>query len=103
MVRAVDGMMIESRNVLISFLLIIYSFAISTIAYYWFIMNDLSAIVCSIIVGIGMIIWFVYAVRIMLRFRWDEMATDWAQGEDEYLQEVRVEVLFSLFLYYFSN
>lgn len=86
MVQAVEGMVIEQHQVLLSFIITTIFFGFNCIGMYWIMMDQKSAIAASVITLIGMYLWYHYCLRIYNRFNWNETAKDvWEEktrGED---------------------
>lgn len=80
MVQAINGMVHEQKQVLFSFILMMFVFALQLIGMYWIMMDQISAIVSSLITVGGMYIWYHYCLRIYNRFYWDQSKADNWQG-----------------------
>lgn len=76
MVRAVNGMVIEQFNVLVSFVISIVAFAFGNIGMYYCMFNRKGAVICSSITLAGLVIWYHYCLRIYNRFKFDENQVD---------------------------
>lgn len=84
MVLAVEGMVIEQKQVLFSFILTTAAFGINCIGMYWIMMDQTSAITSSLITLIGMYFWYHYCLRIYNRFKFSSKGADW---DDSYNPE----------------
>jgi hypothetical protein len=81
MIRAIKGMIAEQEQILIAFILAIFTFGLQLIGMYWIMMDNTSAIVTSVITVICMIGWYRYALRLYNRFSWSGIDVDWL-GEE---------------------
>ncbi len=73
MVRAVDGMVQETNQILIAYVASIFFFAFSTIGVYFIMMEPDAAIICACITGVGIYVWYHYVLRIYNRFKWSRV------------------------------
>ena len=80
MIQAVNGMVIEQKQVVNGFILMMIMFALQMIGLYWIMMDSASAIVNTIITLLGMYVWYSYCLRIYNRFYWDQSTGDKWQG-----------------------
>ena len=80
MIQAVNGMVLEQHQVLISFVLMIFLFALQLIGMYWIMMDQISAIASTIVTLGGMYIWYHFCLRIYNRFYWDQSHGDYWQN-----------------------
>lgn len=88
MVQAVEGMVIEQKQVLFSFIVTTAAFGINVIGMYWVMMDQKSAIASSLITLVGMYFWYHYCLRIYNRFKFSSKAVDW---DDRYNPEHNLE------------
>jgi hypothetical protein len=82
MVRAIKGMIAEQEQILIAFLITIFTFGLQCIGMYFIMMDGTSAIAASVITVIFMIGWYRYALRLYNRFSWSNINIDWL-GDSE--------------------
>jgi hypothetical protein len=82
MIVAIEGMVIEQKQILWSFIITVTSFGLQCIGLYWIMMDRSSAIVCTIITGIAMVLWYRYSIRLYNRFSWSQLRVDWNDEED---------------------
>lgn len=69
MVKAVDGMLEERAHILLSYVLTIVFFTMSTIATFYIVMTDTVANICFGLVLFSSFIWYHYCLRIYNRFK----------------------------------
>jgi hypothetical protein len=79
MVKATEGMRIELQPVMISFMLMLILFSISTIMLFWIIMDYFPAAGATIVFLIGARYWYIYCERIYLRFYWKPEGNRWQE------------------------
>jgi hypothetical protein len=77
MVQAVEGMVIEQKQVLFSFIVTTAAFGVNCIGMYWIMMDQASAITSSVITLVGMYFWYHYCLRIYNRFKFSSKVVDW--------------------------
>jgi hypothetical protein len=80
MIQAVNGMVIEQKQVVNGFIMMMIMFALQMIGLYWIMMDSISAIINTIITLMGMYVWYSYCLRIYNRFYWDQSTGDKWQG-----------------------
>lgn len=80
MIQAVNGMVIEQKQVVNGFIMMMIMFALQMIGLYWIMMDSISAIINTIITLLGMYVWYSYCLRIYNRFYWDQSTGDKWQG-----------------------
>lgn len=84
MIKAVNGMVEEQKQILISFIVTIVFFSLSTIGTFFIMMNFEGAVVSSVVALVGLGFWYHYVVRIFNRFKWKKrLETVWGQHEDQ--------------------
>eukprot|EP01038_Epipyxis_sp_PR26KG_P014343 gene14343-19236_t len=76
MVSAIEGMVIEQKQILLAFVLGIVSFVLSVIGMYFIVMDIFNAIASSVIATIGIIYTYHVSLRIYNRFKYTT-DTDW--------------------------
>ncbi len=76
MVRAVNGMVDETNQILIAYVLTILFFTLSTVGVYWIMFPADAAIVSSVITLAGLYMWYHYVLRIYNRFQWNQDLND---------------------------
>lgn len=77
MAKANDGLRIEQQPVVISFLIMMIFFAISTVLGFWSTFNFYPALISTVIFMVACRYWYVYTERIYLRFYWEESESRW--------------------------
>jgi hypothetical protein len=77
MARAAEGMRLEQKPVIVSFILMMFLFSISTILSFWAVMSFYSALGGTIIFMIASRYWYYYCERIYLRFFWTDEESKW--------------------------
>lgn len=88
MLPANQGMREEMKHVVLSYVVMVGSFAVSTAISFWVVMDLTAAILCTFIVVIAARYWYFYSERIYNRFYydgvWDEvhMSSDRAFGDE---------------------
>ena len=82
MARAAEGMRIEQKQIIITFVLMMIMFAISTVLSCWVVMNFEAAIGCTIAFFFAAINWYKYCERIYLRFYWNREDAGWSSVND---------------------
>ena len=80
MIQAVNGMVIEQKQVVNAFVMMMVMFAFQMVGIYWIMMDSISAIINTIITLLGMYVWYSYCLRIYNRFYWDQSTGDKWQG-----------------------
>lgn len=80
MIQAVNGMVIEQKQVVNAFVMMMVMFAFQMVGLYWIMMDSTSAIINTIITLLGMYVWYSYCLRIYNRFYWDQSTGDKWQG-----------------------
>lgn len=83
MVRATEGMRIEQRQVIISFVIMMFLFSLSTILSFWAVMSFPSAVGGTIVFVIASRQWYYYSERVFLRFFWNEGESKWQTRDDD--------------------
>ena len=71
MARATDGMRIEQKQIIISFILMMIMFSVSTVLSCWVVMTFEASVGCTISFAIASCYWYKYCERIWLRFHWN--------------------------------
>jgi PH domain len=82
MVIAVDGLKDEQYGIVFSFMMAIFTFAISTIAFFWVVETTMISLFSTIIMIIGMFYWYFYSTRIINRFQWSDERIVWDDSDD---------------------
>ncbi len=83
MIRAVEGMVQETNQILIAYVASIFFFAFSTIGVYFIMMEHDAAVICACITGVGIYIWYHFVLRIYNRFKWNRVnETLWHENEN---------------------
>lgn len=94
MVRACEGLQIEQGQVIIAFVLMLCSFAFSTVWVFWAVMTTWEATTCTVVFLFAARIWYYYSERIYLRFFWNKNESNWNNGyvddEVEFEQEPQI-------------
>ena len=67
----------ELDAIVLTFVVMIVSFAISQTAFFWVVETTIIAWLSTIIVVIGSIFWYYYCARIMNRFQWNDSRVVW--------------------------
>ena len=75
--HAVDGMRAEMDAIVLTFVVMVVSFAVSQTAFFWVVETTIIAWLSTIIVVIGSIFWYYYCARIMNRFHWNDSRVVW--------------------------
>ena len=87
MVKAVDGMVVDQRHILYTFMFTILLFAINVISMYWVMMDFTGALVSTLITFLGMYYWYTVLVKIYNRFKFKGMKKniwdDEMEGDDD--------------------
>ena len=85
MIKAVDGMCQEQKQVLTAFTATIFFLGVSTIATYYVVMTLLGAHICSAVTVLAMMLWHRYCLRIYNRFKYARPPAEWEERmtEDE--------------------
>ncbi len=81
-VRATEGMKIEQKQIVTSFIVMMLLFAISTTLSFWVVMNFESAVGSTVVFVIAARYWYYYTERIYLRFYWDPAQNAWDDRSD---------------------
>lgn len=81
MVRAVEGMIVEQKAIVLGFIFTIFMFGLQCIGMYWIMMDQTCAIIASIITFIAIFFWYQYALRLYNRFNWNESKVDWDEED----------------------
>ncbi len=83
MARATKGMRIEQTGVIVSFIVMVILFALSTVISFWAVMGFYSSIGATAMFIIAARCWFYYGERIYLRFYWenDEIYEDFEHDQ----------------------
>ena len=77
MARATEGMRIEQKPIIRSFIAMMIMFAVSTVLSCWVVMSFQASVGCSIAFFIAACYWYKYCERIYLRFYWDQDHFGW--------------------------
>eukprot|EP01039_Chlorochromonas_danica_P004073 gene4072-4454_t len=98
MIVAVEGMVIEQRQILWSFVITVLSFGLQCIGMYWIMMDQTNAIICTVITFIAMFYWYHYSLRLYNRFSWNSLKIDWKEEEnpEEELEDLDPSVINAL-------
>lgn len=81
MARATEGMRAEQDQIIVSFLIMLACFALSTVWCFWCIMSTDEAITSSAVFAVAARQWYYYGERIYLRFYWNKEETNWNDGD----------------------
>ncbi len=71
MTRATEGMRIEQKPIITSFIIMMFLFALSTVLSFWAVMSFESSVGASAVFLISGRYWWYYCERIYLRFYWE--------------------------------
>ena len=82
MVFAVDGMIQEQYGIVLTFILTIVFFGLSTIAYFWVVETTIIASVSTVIMTTGFCYWYYYSTRIINRFKLTDEKIVWDDEDD---------------------
>ena len=77
MARATEGMRIELKQIIRSFIVMMIMFALSTLLSCWVVMSFEGAVGCSVAFLVAAYHWYKYCERIYLRFYWDDDEFGW--------------------------
>lgn len=77
-----EGMRNEMKQIILSYLVMVGSFAVSTLCSFWVVMELIPALVCTFITFVAARYWYVYSERIYNRFQFDGMWVGRALTED---------------------
>jgi hypothetical protein len=77
MARAAEGMRIEQKPVIVSFILMMVLFSIATILSFWAVFSFPSAVGGTVVFLIASRQWYFYCERIYLRFYWQDEESKW--------------------------
>ncbi len=83
MARATEGMRVEQKPVIVSFIIMMVLFSLSTVLSFWAVMSFESAIAGTIVYIIAGRQWYYYCERIYLRFYWKEAESKWHANDDD--------------------
>lgn len=85
MTRAVQGMKIESNEIIFVWLLLMLSFVLATVFLFYAVMKFWEALTATLIFVIAARFWYYYNERIYLRFYWDDDDNGgaWNNSSDE--------------------
>jgi hypothetical protein len=83
MARATEGMRLEQKPVIASFIIMMILFTLSTILSFWAVMSFYSAIAGTIVYLIAARYWYYYSERIYLRFHWFDEESKFHLGDDD--------------------
>eukprot|EP00601_Ochromonadales_sp_CCMP2298_P033156 CAMPEP_0173353994 /NCGR_PEP_ID=MMETSP1144-20121109/16934_1 /TAXON_ID=483371 /ORGANISM="non described non described, Strain CCMP2298" /LENGTH=244 /DNA_ID=CAMNT_0014302485 /DNA_START=173 /DNA_END=904 /DNA_ORIENTATION=+ len=72
--RATEGMRIEQKQIIVSFVAMMLTFAVSTVLSFWVVMSFAGALSSTACFVVASYYWWKYCERIWLRFYWDESA-----------------------------
>ena len=72
MVKAVDGMVAEQDSIIVSFIICLFSFALSSVGYFWVIMTAEAAFISSAVMAVGAYYWIAHGLRIYNKFKLDD-------------------------------
>lgn len=89
MVRAVDGMVYEQQQVILTFSINIFALGVSTISTYYVIMDIWGAHVCTAITVVAMYFWYAYCLRIYNRFKFVKTPLTWTPDERDSDENMR--------------
>lgn len=79
--RATEGMRLEQKQIIFSFIAMVMMFSVATVLSCWVIMSVAGAAGCTIAFGFAAYNWYKYCQRIYLRFYWDkEEEAGWNSG-----------------------
>lgn len=82
MIVAIEGMVVEQQQILVSFNITVISFGLQCIGMYWIMMDQTCAIITTIITSIAMVVWYRYSLRLYNRFSWNQLRVDWKDEQD---------------------
>jgi hypothetical protein len=82
-VRAVEGMRIEQKSIVVAFIFMMVCFSLSTVLIFWSVYDFYPAIISSGLFLVAWYFWYSYCERIYLRFFWDEQDTGWNPEDRE--------------------
>ena len=91
MITAIEGMIVEQRQVLFFYVVTVIFFAFQSVGLYWVMMDSISAIVSTVLTCIAAVFWYRHSLRIYNRFYWDKEHADWDdqyRSPDEVLEEL---------------
>ena len=74
---AVDGMRSEMDAIVLTFIVMVISFAISQTAFFWVVETTVVAWISTVIMLIAAAYWYFYCVRIINRFQWHDSRVVW--------------------------
>jgi len=77
MARATEGMRLEQKPIIRSFIAMMIMFSVATVLSCWVVMDTNGAIGCSVAFAIAACYWYKFCERIYLRFYWDEDEFGW--------------------------
>jgi hypothetical protein len=85
MARASEGLQLEQDQVIVSFIFMIFCFALSTVWCFWTVMTTKEALTSTVVFVLAARQWYYYSERIYLRFYWNKNESNWNSGgvEDE--------------------
>jgi len=79
--KSVQGLADEQLQIILCFNLMLISFAVSSVFFFWIIMEIEAAITSTIILCIATLCWYIYGERIYLRFYWNRTIDGWEQDK----------------------
>lgn len=88
MIRALEGMVIEQKHVVQSFVCTFFFFGIQTTGLYWVMFDFPNALACSIINCFGMFYWYHSALRVYNRFFFDSNHENLEWKDDNPIQNM---------------
>lgn len=97
MARAVEGMRIEQKQILGSFFLMMFFFALSTLLLFWVTMDMYSSVIATAGFLSCARYWFYYCGRIYRRFYWDKTtgpAGQWRNSSADSIDEPVIPITF---------
>ena len=81
MTRATEGMRLELKQIIISFVAMMIFFSISTVLSCWMVMSFEGAVGCTLAFVAAAYYWYYYCERIYLRFYWEREEAGWNPRE----------------------
>ena len=96
MARAVEGMVIEQKQVVTAFILTVLFITLNMMGVFFIMMTLEGASVCTVILLCSMGVWYSYSLRIYNRFKFDqlteEMRFNQSSGSLEYRLKPRTDI-----------
>jgi len=83
MARSAKGLQMEQEHVIISFIAMMLSFALSTVLVFWVIMDYPPAFICTSTFLVSAYMWYSTCERMYLRFYWNKEDSGWQRRNNE--------------------